>query len=396
MFITKLKAVAGLLTCGLLAAGFAALPDSSLAQQPTTKKKDKPPAKKSVSSNRLKARATLEGHKDQVNSVAFSPDGKLLASASSDRTIKIWDTATGKELRTLTGHDASVMAVAFSPDGKSLASVAYQALGFPDMGAMLWDVATWEAKVKLERNKGSFESVVFSADSKIVAAAGSPAALLWDTSTGKQVGAIYDNQGRATSAAFSPDGKILVLGIIAPLEDVEPIRLWDWKEPKRLQALKADPRGGVPEQACHQVAFLKDGKTLITLTGKLTYWDFDKMKPIKKIGPKEYHPFFGTAPSALSPDEKTLAQTDLRVTGEGKFHFQEGVVRLWSVPKNQELESIPIDAQGKCIAFSPKGDILAVGCSPKGKNPRGNFNVQYEGGAVIRLWDVRDSGRAVK
>src|SRR5262245_5700194 len=83
-----------------------------------------------------KERATLKGHTFNVNSVAFSPDGKTLASGSIDETIKLWEVATGKELATLMGHTDSVLSVVFSPDGKTLAS------GSRDRTIKLWDVAT--------------------------------------------------------------------------------------------------------------------------------------------------------------------------------------------------------------------------------------------------------------
>jgi WD40 repeat protein len=78
---------------------------------------------------------TLTGHTDWVNSVAFSPDGRLLASGSSDRTIKLWDVATGREVRTLSGHTDIVTSVAFSPDGRLLAS------GSDDKTIKLWDIS---------------------------------------------------------------------------------------------------------------------------------------------------------------------------------------------------------------------------------------------------------------
>ncbi len=84
---------------------------------------------------------TLAGHDDRVMGVAFSPDGKLLATASWDNTAKVWDAATGKEIETLRGHSGYVFSVAFSPDGKRLASAG----GYRNRGEVkLWDTSFWQ------------------------------------------------------------------------------------------------------------------------------------------------------------------------------------------------------------------------------------------------------------
>src|SRR5260221_1090140 len=105
---------------------------------------------------------TLRGHSDSVKSVAFSPDGGLLASASSDDTIKLWDPQTGEHLRTLEGHSHSVLSVAFSPDGGLLASSSW------DDTIRLWDLQTGEHLRTLEGLSASVESVAFSPDNALI------------------------------------------------------------------------------------------------------------------------------------------------------------------------------------------------------------------------------------
>jgi WD40 repeat protein len=139
----------------------------------------------SLAAQEPKLRGTLKGHTESVQSVAFSPDGKTLASASGDRSIKLWDVATGKEQATLKGHTGSVRSVAFSSDSKTLASASY------DKTVKLWDVATGKERATLKGHTGMVYSVAFSPDGRMLASAGGstfgePGELkVWDVATGK-------------------------------------------------------------------------------------------------------------------------------------------------------------------------------------------------------------------
>jgi WD40 repeat protein len=152
-----------------------------------------------------------------VESVAFSPNGKLLASGSRDETIKLWDVKTGKELATLKGEWGTVLSVVFSPNGKLLAS------GHDRHVVKLWDVASRKESVPL-RWRGDLancKSVAFSPDGKALAAACDSKVRWWDVSTGNELPALEGHTTQFVSVAFSPDGKLLASGSID-----RTIKLW--------------------------------------------------------------------------------------------------------------------------------------------------------------------------
>ncbi|BCL36188.1 hypothetical protein NSMS1_26350 [Nostoc sp. MS1] len=159
----------------------------------------------------------LEGHSNSVYSVVFSPDGKTLASASADKTIKLWNRDTGKLISTLEGHSDSVISVVFSPDGKTLASAS------ADKTIKLWNRDTGKLISTLEGHSNSVRSVVFSPDGKTLASAsGDKTIKLWNRDTGKLISTLEVHSNSVISVVFSPDGKTL-----ASASGDKTIKLWN-------------------------------------------------------------------------------------------------------------------------------------------------------------------------
>lgn len=188
---------------------------------------------------------TMQGHKDCIYSVAWSPDGKLLASGSYDKTIKLWDASSGAELKTLQDHIDAVFAVAFSPDGKRLASASQ------DRTVKIWDVATGQRLFTLSDASDGLNSLAYSPSGDEIAAAGYDKTIyIWrlGENDGHLVQSLIADEDSILALVWSPGGKTIVTSSsdgsirFRDAATLNPVRVID-HQPDWVEALGISPDG---------------------------------------------------------------------------------------------------------------------------------------------------------
>lgn len=244
----------------------------------------------------------LTGHDANVSAAVFSPDGRTVLSGSGDRTLKLWDAATGQNIRTFTGHLLQVSSVAISPDGRTAASGGYDTL------LKLWDVESGKEKQSLAAHKNWIGTVAFSPDgSTVLSCSWDRTMKLWDVASGKEIRTFKGHKHFVRQAVFSPDGaKVLSCSMDKTL------KLWETATGKELHTY-TEHEGGADS-----VAITPGGRHALSA-------NWDRTVSLRDLATgRELHVFTGHTGrihhAAIAPDARTALTAS-----------EDGTVRLWDL-----------------------------------------------------------------
>ena len=278
-------------------------------------------------------RLNLNGHKGAVTCARYSPDGKRLASASNDKTVKVWDVVTGQETLTLKGHPETVISVAFSPDGTRLTSAGY------DGTVKVWDATTGkETRTFTLKGHSSYVfSVAFSSDGKRFASASDDHTVkVWEAATGQELLTLKGHSDSVDSVAFCPDGTRL-----ASASKDQSVKLWNAVTGQEMLTLKGH------SVAVISVSFSPDGTRIASANGDQTVsvWDVATGQEMRTL---KGHSDVVTSVS-FSPDGTRIASAS-----------GDQTVKVWDVATGQEMRTLKGHTSFVSgVAFSPNGMRIA-------------------------------------
>lgn len=336
-------------------------------------------------------RRTFEGggaHGDMVTCVAYSPDGKILATGSREKNIMLWDTNTGLRLRTLLGHSERVNAIAFSPNGDQLASVS------EDQSIRLWDLSPTVATTVFAGHRGPLWATAISPDGTRTASGGIDRTIrVWDTTTGKELRALTGHTGAITALAWSADGQ----RIISASGD-KTVRAWEIStgqtrtmaesegpvlalviapDGRRVAVAGADRKvrivdlfnspvanGASHNAAVSAIAWRPDGNVIasVSVDGIIKLWDVAENK---EVATGRVHDSGGAASVAFLPDGQRL----MTCGGDGQ-------IKLWKV-------TTPFAKEPLLMLSGHSGPVSSINISADGK-------ILASGGAdtIVKVWDL--------
>ena len=331
----------------------------------------------------------LEGHNGAIYSVKFSHDGKMIASAGADKTVKIWR-HDGKLLRTLKGHKATVHMAVFSPNSKTIASAS------ADKTVKLWRVSDGKLLKTLKGHNRNIFSLSWSTQDNIVASGSMDGNIkIWKANDGKLLNTIKAHEAPITSVSFSPDGETLISG-----SHDKSIKLWNVSDGKYLREINGH------KDIITKVYFSTDGKKIFSgSTDKsIKLWNVNDGKLIKEI--KRHTDAIEHI--AFSPDGQIIASAikdrSIKILSSNGIQLEalqghtDSVNSISFNPKNQTLASASVDGTIRIWKIQSYKTKILLGHSQDvydvSWNPNGSMIASADIGGKIKLW--RHNGNFIK
>jgi WD40 repeat protein len=290
-------------------------------------------APKVIAHENLSVVNTLYGHESQVNSLAISPDGQILASSSADKTIRIWNKSTKKEIRIIRGHDSYVNSLAISPDGNTLIS------GGADKTVNIWNISTGKEIRRLKGHSDPINSVAISLDWKTLASGSADKTIkIWEISKGKEIRTLSGHSQPVNSVVISSDGQTLASGSAD-----KTIKIWEISSGKEIRTLQGH------SQPVNSVAMSPDGQILASASADKTIkiWNVNTGEEIRTL--TRHSNYVNSV--AISSDGQTL------VSGSA-----DKTIKIWNLFTGEEIRTLTGHSSWvKFIAISPDGQTIATG-----------------------------------
>jgi RNA polymerase sigma factor (sigma-70 family) len=301
----------------------------------------------------------LKGHTQYVRCLAFARDGTTLATGSTDLTVRLWDARAGKQLQCLRGHTGDVVAVSLSPNGRVVASAQYETgrrgegVGLEVLESCpvrLWDAATGKQVRLLESGARGVSAVAFAPDGKTLAVGCADQSVsVWELASGQVRAVLRDPESGVGSVAFSPDGKLLAAS------NGKAVRLWDVATGHELRRCARGPKDGPPGgMETLTVRFSADGKTVASGSGdgSVGRWDVATGKELPRLK-RHLH---WVMCLDFSPDGKLLATGSWGARG----------IRLTELATGKDVPELAGHPEAvTAVAFSADGKVLASGSADR-------------------------------
>jgi WD40 repeat protein len=291
--------------------------------------------------------ACLGGHESWVAALSWSPKGRLLANGSLDRTVRVWDGDGGRELYCFRGHKGHVSALSWSPDGRSVASASM------DETVRVWDRDGGRELARLRGHEGGVHALAWSPDGCLLASASTDQTLrVWDRDGAREITCLRGHEGGVTLLSWSPDGRL-----IASCSWDETVRVWDCDSGRELVCLRGH------KEAVIALSWSPDGRLIASGSRDRTVrlWDRDGGRELACLRGHEHR----VDALSWSPDGRLLASASADQT-----------VRVWDWDGSRDLQRLRShEERVSKMSWSPDGAILASGSND----------------LTVRLWD-RDSG----